>query len=134
METNINNKVIQSLWIGEQLSKVELLCMKSFVDHGHEFHLYTYGEIKNIPRNVKIMDARSIIGEDSIFTYEYGWAKGSVSGFADQFRLLLIKKTGGWWVDMDVVCLKEFDFKNETVFCSSYEHEYDTLPNNCVFK
>lgn len=35
---------------------------------------------------------------------------------------------------MDIICLKKFDFEADTVFCSSYEGEYDQLVNNCVFK
>ena len=134
MEENINSQLIQSLWIGGQLSKVEQLCIKSFLDNGHDFHLYAYEKINNAPEGTLIHDARSILAEDTIFRYNDGWAKGSVSGFADLFRLLLVQKNGGWWVDMDIVCLKKFDFTAETVFCSSYEGEYSSLVNNCVFK
>jgi len=125
---------IQSLWIGGQLSKVEQLCVKSFLDHGHDFHLYAYEEINNAPVGTKIFDARTIIGEDAVFKYKSGWGKGSVSGFADLFRLLLIQKNGGWWVDMDIICLKKFDLLADTIFCSSYEFEYGPLANNCVFR
>jgi len=134
METDINNQVIQSLWIGGQLSNVEKLCVQSFLDHGHEFHLYAYEEIKNLPKGAHIVDARTIIDEKAIFRYESGWGKGSVSGFADLFRLLLVQKNGGWWVDMDIVCLKRFDFAQDMVFCSSYENDYGQIANNCVFK
>jgi hypothetical protein len=133
MESNMN-KQIQSLWIGGQLSKVEQLCIQSFIDHGHDFHLYAYEEITNAPKKTHIIDARTIIGEDAIFKYKTGWGAGSVSGFADLFRLLMIQKTGGWWVDMDIICLKKFDFEADTIFCSSYEYEYNQLVNNCVFK
>ena len=133
MENSIN-KQIQSLWIGGQLSNVERLCIQSFIDHGHDFHLYAYEDITNAPELTIIHNAREIIPEDQIFRYESGWGKGSVSGFADLFRLLLIQKKGGWWVDMDIICLKKFDFQANTVFCSSFEGEYGELPNNCVFK
>lgn len=133
MEKNIDQP-IQSLWIGDQLSKVEQLCIRSFIDHGHQFHLYTYGEIKNIPHGAKIFDANSIMPSDAIFRFENGWGKGSVAGFADIFRLQLLQKMGGWWVDMDVICLKPLDFAEDVVLCSSYETEFGSLPNNCVFK
>ncbi|WP_443938112.1 glycosyltransferase [Pedobacter sp. MW01-1-1] len=133
MEKNLNNP-IQGLWIGGALSNVEKLCIQSFLDHGHEFHLYTYEEIKNSPKGTILKDANEIMPESSIFRYKKGWAKGSVSGFADVFRLLLIQKKGGWWVDMDIICLKPLDFKEELVFCSSYEMEYGELANNCIFK
>ena len=37
--------IIQSLWIGDDLTNLEKLCVQSFIDHGHEFHLYTYADI-----------------------------------------------------------------------------------------
>ncbi|WP_316832715.1 glycosyltransferase [Pedobacter aquatilis] len=134
MEKNINPKFVQSLWIGSQLSNVEKLCIKSFLDHGYDFHLYTYEEIKNAPKGTIIMDANNIIEKEAIFRYKTGWAKNSVSGFADLFRLLLIQKNGGWWVDMDIICLNNLPEREELVFCSSYEGDYGELVNNCIFK
>ncbi len=40
--------IIQSLWIGNPLSKLERLCIQSFIDHGHEFHLYTYATVGSL--------------------------------------------------------------------------------------
>ncbi|TDO23153.1 glycosyltransferase [Pedobacter duraquae] len=134
MEEHLNPNLIQSLWIGGQLSNVERLCIQSFIDHGHEFHLYAYEEIKNAPKNAMIKDARSIAPEKMIFRNKEGWGKGSVTGFADLFRIMMVKKNGGWWVDMDVICLKPFNFTADEVFCTSYEGEYGSLINNCVFK
>ncbi|MCX2575916.1 capsular polysaccharide synthesis protein [Pedobacter sandarakinus] len=133
MEKNLNSRV-QSLWIGGQLSNVEKLCIQSFIDHGHEFHLYTYEEMKDLPVGTKLCDANEIMPEQEIFRYKHGWAKGSVSGFADVFRLKLIQKKGGWWVDMDIICLKKLDQADDDLFCSSYEGEYGSLVNNCIFK
>lgn len=134
MENDINLHPIQSLWIGKQLSKVEQLCIQSFLDHGHIFHLYIYEEIENVPPGAKVYDARAIIPKDKIFRFQDGWGKGSVAGFADLFRLLLLQKNGGWWVDMDIICLKPFAFSQETIICSSTESEYGSLANNCVIK
>ncbi|RZK39273.1 MAG: hypothetical protein EOO90_19345 [Pedobacter sp.] len=134
MENDSINLPVQSLWIGSQLSNVERLCIQSFLDCGHAFHLYTYEKINNAPIGTTILDARSILPEEKIFRYKKGWAKDSVSGFADIFRLEMIKKNGGWWVDMDIICLKKLDFKDDLVFCSSFEPEYGSLVNNCIFK
>ena len=41
--------LIQSLWIGGKLSKMEHLCLKSFADNGHTVHLYTYDKVDNVP-------------------------------------------------------------------------------------
>lgn len=131
---NTNSNIIQSLWIGGHLSKVEQLCIKSFLDNGHEFHLYIYDEVKNIPTGTIICDGNAILNKEDIFTYQSGWGKGSVSGFADIFRINLLLKKGGWWVDMDTICLKKFDIPREVIICSSHEGEYGSLPNNCVMR
>jgi hypothetical protein len=133
MEDDLNH-IVQSLWIGGKLSKVEQLCIQSFLDNGHAFHLYAYEPILNAPEGTRIMDARLIMPEDAIFVYKSGWGTGSVSGFADVFRLMLIQKNGGWWVDMDIICLKPLDLIADTVFCSSFEENYGQVVNNCIFK
>ena len=57
----MNSEIIQSLWIGPRLSNMEHLCIKSFIDFGHEFHLYTYDKVDNIPEGVIVKDGISII-------------------------------------------------------------------------
>jgi hypothetical protein len=131
---SVNSNIIQGLWIGGTLSKVEQLCIKSFLDNGHEFHLYTYEEVQNIPAGTIVCDGNDILDKENIFTYKSGWGKGSVSGFADIFRVHLLFKKGGWWVDMDIICLKRFDNEKQAVICSSHEGQYGSFPNNCVLR
>lgn len=113
--------IIQGLWIGSELSKMELLCIKSFLYHGHEFHLYIYDPIKNIPEGVIVKDANEILAKSFVFQYNSGGEKGSFSGFANYFRYKLLIEKGNFWVDMDTICLKPFDFKEEYVFSSELD-------------
>ena len=56
------NKVINGLWIGERLSAIELLTVKSFIANGHEFHLWVYHELDNVLlENVILKDASTSI-------------------------------------------------------------------------
>lgn len=107
--------VIQSLWIGTTLSKMEQLSLSSFVKNGHETHLYTYYDIDNIPAGVIVKDGRDILPEDMIFKYK---EHNSFSGFSNYFRYKLITEKGGFWVDTDMVCLKPWDFSDPFIFCS----------------
>ena len=66
------NKIIQGLWIGTELSNLERLSIKSFIDNGHTYHLYVYNKIKNVPKRAIIMDANEIINKSEIFTYRNG--------------------------------------------------------------
>jgi len=116
-----NNKIINGLWIGNTLSKIELLTLSSFINNGHDFYLWVYEDlVTKIPSEVILKDANSIIPKERIFRYKYknqfGHGKGSLGGFSDIFRYQLLYRHGGWWVDMDVCCLKPFDFENPYVF------------------
>lgn len=106
---------IQSLWIGNNLSNNELLCVNSYLANNGSFYLYCYEEIKNLPKGVTVLDANSIIEESNIFKD----SAGSYGSFADWFRAKMLYMNGGWWVDMDSVCLQKFNFSQE--FCISSE-------------
>ncbi len=122
------NKVINGLWIGNSLTKMELLTLKSFVKHGHIFQLWTYTNLsKQVPDGVICRDANEIIPESEIFYRKYadpkfGIGKGSVATpFSDLFRYKLLYEQGGWWVDMDITCLKQFDFASPYYFRAHHE-------------
>ena len=126
------NKIINGLWIGRCLSKIELLCIKSFLRHGHEFHLWVYDIIETpLPEELILEDAAQIISRSDVFNYhnknQYGHGKGSYAGFSDIFRYKLLYEKGGWWVDMDVCCLKPFDFDAEYVFRT--HHDFPMVGN-----
>jgi hypothetical protein len=89
---------------------MERMSIGSFLAHGHEFHLYTYGDVGNVPNEARIMDAAGILPKSSIFTYQTDRHQGSYAGFANLFRFKLLAERGGLWADLDVVCLKPFGF------------------------
>jgi hypothetical protein len=111
-------EIINSLWIGRPLSLLEQLSIASFLQNGHEFHLYGYDEIANVPRGTVLRDAAEILPASEIFYYRRGAGKDSVSAFSNLFRFKLLLERGGWWVDTDVVCLRRFDFAEPVVIAS----------------
>lgn len=112
---NINQSVvqdtIQSLWVGSDLDIVQQLCLASYLYHGHEVCLYVYQDLKNIPKGVVVKDANEILPEKDIF-----YSHGSLAHFSDWFRWQMIFDKSGYWVDMDEVCLKPFNFSDDYVF------------------
>jgi hypothetical protein len=104
--------VIQSLWIGGKLSLVEQLCIKSFIYHGHEFHLYTYGDVTGIPEGTMVKDANEIIPRKEVFMY----STGTYAIFSDWFRWKLLYEKGNFWVDTDEICMKPFIFDDDLIF------------------
>lgn len=109
------NLVIQGLWIGSELSVMERLSIASFLANGHEYHLYVYADVRNVPEGAIVKDGNEILPASMIFRYE---KQKSFSAFSNFFRYKLLLERGGWWADSDMVCLKPFDFRHEYVFSS----------------
>lgn len=130
--TNIeSNKIIKSLWLGNRLSNMERLTIKSFLDCGHVFHLYCYDEIKNLPSGTVLMDANKIISKEQIFLD----SAGGYASFSDLFRYKLLFDLGGWWVDMDVACLKFLDFEDDYCFSSElFDNGNQSMISNFIIK
>jgi mannosyltransferase OCH1-like enzyme len=130
--SDVSNTTINGLWIGSKLSNVEMLCIYSFLKNGHSFVLWTYDTIENnLPADVIVKDASEIIPREKVFFYkntnQFGHGKGSYAGFSDIFRYKLLLEYGGWWTDMDVTCLKHFDFSEPYVFRT--HHDFPAVGN-----
>lgn len=129
-----SNISIKGLWIGNELSPNEVLCVKSYLHHGHTFQLYTYDGVQNIPKGVVIKDANQIIPRSEIFTFTNREHKQSLAAFADMFRFKLLYELGGWWSDMDAVCLKPYDFDQDYVFMQEKQKNQDNRVCNGIIK
>ena len=64
------NQIIQGLWVGPELSVMEQLSVSSFLRHGHQYHLYVYGDVKNIPAGAVVKDGNEILPSSRIFQYK----------------------------------------------------------------
>jgi hypothetical protein len=103
--------VVQSIWLGP-LSVMERLVIASFGANGHEFHLYTYDQLEDLPGRAVLKDAREVLPAKWVLRD----SRGSFAGFSDVFRYKLLLEKGGWWVDMDTVCLQPWRLTNEYFF------------------
>ena len=107
--------IIQSLWYGDKLSDLEILSINSFLKY-HTFHLYIYTPISNIhlikSENFKILDGNNILNLNKL-KLNY-----NILPFSDLFRYKLLYIKGGIWVDLDMICLKKFNFKEKYIFSS----------------
>ena len=126
IEIDPDSQTFNSLWIGKTLSKLELLTIHSFLALGYRFRLWIYEPIETVlPEGVIVGDASVIVPREKIFSYrnenKYGHGKGSYAGFSDIFRYKLLYEKGGWWVDMDVTCLKPLDFTAPYFFRNHHE-------------
>ena len=120
------NSIIQGLWIGTELSIMEQLSISSFLRNGHQYHLYVYDELKNIPAGTVVKDGNEILPAERIFKYK---DYPSYAGFSNFFRYKLLLDRGGWWADADTICVKPFDFREEYIFSSEMSRGNEVI--NC---
>jgi len=123
-----SNRVVQSLWIGSDLSALERLSIQSFLRNGHKFVLFTYGDVGNVPEGTTVKDANKIIDLSDLHYKDFP----KLALFADFFRYKLLMERGGWWVDTDTVCLRPFDFESEYVFSSEDQKKGPHINNGMI--
>lgn len=125
---------VNSLWIGNKLSTMEILSIRSHLAQGHTYNLWCYEEVEGVPDGTNVVNGGDILGKDQIFCYQAGTGKGSYSAFSNIFRYKLLYDRGGWWVDTDVVAIKPFEFEPEYVFSSERAKANHFIPTTCVIK
>lgn len=97
---------IATLWIGGDLSYLEQLCLKSFLDAGHHLTLYSYEPIGNAPAGVEHADAHAILPQTGFLRHG---RTGSPALHSDLFRYHLLNKCDRTiWADTDAYCVKRF--------------------------
>lgn len=114
--------VVNGFWIGDKLDYLSSYCIKSWVKQGYEFHLWTYNKLKNA--NCILRDANEILEREDYFTYDGGHSKGTPVAFSNLFRAHLLYKLGGLYTDLDVYCLKKYDFKRNFTFSKQKHNKY----------
>lgn len=126
---------IQVLWVRGPLSRLELLSVRSFLAHGHPVHFYTYEPPANLPRGVILRDANEIVPAALAPRQASApFAGGSLGAFSDFFRYRLLDALGGWWSDLDVVCLRPWRFTEAALTASSDELGFGRKANGYVLR
>jgi hypothetical protein len=126
---------VNSYWGGGPLTRLELLCLSSFVQNGAHYTLYTYEEIRGVPDGVIVRDASEILPAERMFRYPAGTLnEGSLSGFSNLFRYTLLQRIGGWWVDTDVCCLRPFQAGGDELYLREETQSGEFLVASCIFR
>lgn len=105
MDRSLSLPEIASFWMGDRLSFIEILCLKSFVDLGHKFTLYTYEDIINVPKGVELVDGEKIVPRADFEEFK---SLDAAAVFSDKFRIYMLSKTNKIWVDCDAYAWKPF--------------------------
>ncbi|GAA3855876.1 glycosyltransferase [[Pseudomonas] carboxydohydrogena] len=97
---------VRFFWVGPPLSAYEILSLKSFLGAGARVILYAYDKNLAVPDGVELRDAAEVLPLDILNRYNSGNAK-AWARHSDLFRYAMLEKFGGWYADLDVVCLAD---------------------------
>jgi len=110
--------VVNTIWIGNTFPLLQQMCAISWLKNGHEFNLWAYGLIKDVPNGVHLQDANQVYPHRPLQLYQNNNNFGSPVLHATMFRYAFLVKRGGCFVDCDTMCLKSFDVSRKFVFSS----------------
>lgn len=103
---------ISTFWHGSYLRPVDRLCLMSMIKAGHKVKLYSYEEIKNVPENIELCDAREVISYSVLNRLDPDFPnyrpQVTIAQFSDFFRVFLMKMRNTVWLDTDVYLVKPF--------------------------
>ncbi|MCX2683693.1 hypothetical protein OQH60_07355 [Campylobacter sp. MIT 21-1685] len=101
----MRKETISSFWHSKNkkntISSLELLSIKSWLDNGYKFRLYTYDLENHFFLNIKkiyqddfeLKDANEIIPSSELF---YDDRSSGMASFADLFRYKMLNEGGGY--------------------------------------
>ena len=101
---------VVTFWHG-QFDALRRLCLRSQVAAGHKVAVYSFDCIPGLPVGVGNVDAEAILPRafaDKLRPPEAdgSWRDWTLLQFSDFFRMRLMRKQAGLWLDADVLLLK----------------------------
>lgn len=98
-----------SMWVGDTFPEIAQMSVKSHLDHGFKFKLFTYKNrlkenINLIPAGCEVYEANDVLDDEYVFLKGGNWQ--SYGMFSDMWRYAYLMKNDGCWMDLDYICLK----------------------------
>ena len=106
---------LNTLWFGGKLGYLEQLSIQSALHAGHQLTIWSYASdtLDNVPAGVPVRDAREVLSDPRRTRLFDGKFKALGSDF---FRYEIFQHRLGYWMDLDVIVLKPFEFTTPHVF------------------
>jgi hypothetical protein len=114
---------------------MQLLSIRSFLTWGYQYDLYTYDPTLAVPPGVRLRPAGKLVRREEVFTLRgAGRFSGSYAAFSNLFRYRLLFERGGWWADLDMICLRPLDFEDVWVFAAQRRRSGEVTTSSCLIK
>ena len=101
--------------------------MASWLDHGFEVDVYSFGPVENLPKGANLRDASIVLSADLLDRLQpklrperATWQP--VVQFSDIFRIHLQQQQRGLWLDGDVLVFRPFEVDPATPFFGWEDH------------
>lgn len=111
---------ICTFWHGAQLRRIDLVCLHSMLAAGFRVSLYSYAPVENLPGGIEPRDAAEIMSPEVFARLDPDDPRGDINltrlQFSDIFRIALMKRAKGFWLDTDILVLQPFDFPKDRVY------------------
>jgi hypothetical protein len=112
----MESEVVNGFWMGSELQEAQRLSIRSFIANGHSYRLWAYQDL-DVPAGACLADANQIVPYEVVERWLCYPSQHLYQTFANYFRYELIHAVGGWWMDLDSICLRPLDFITPYVFC-----------------
>ena len=120
---------VRAFWTGPSLSLYENLSLNSFVAAGARVQLFSYERDLAVPDGVELVDANELL-PGPVHQFRHSSGDKSLALHSDLFRYVAIEKFGGWYVDVDIVCIGK-QLPASSVYIA---RETDKIVNGAVMK
>lgn len=107
---------VASFWAGEDLSFVEQMVIRSYLDQGCDFTLYLGHPVGGIPAGTPVRDASEILPRPAFVTDQPD--RKALAAWSDYFRMALLRQSRVLWVDLDAYCQRPFDLPGDYAFAA----------------
>ncbi len=128
--SELGPQTFRMFWAGPALSAYEELCLNSFVARGHQVLLYSPVRLPWVPDGVTQLDASDILPTKELYQFVFPNGETTPSIHANLFRYEALRQHGGWYVDTDVVLLRDDPPADDCYFA----WEDETSINNAVLR
>lgn len=105
---------VAGFWAGEDLSFVEQMVIRSYLDQGCDFTLYLGHPVGGIPKGTPTRDASGILPRPDFLSPEP--TRKQLAVWSDLFRLSLLQQQRVIWADLDAYCVRPYDLPSGYAF------------------
>lgn len=93
-------------WFGESMPRLHQVCIASWIAQGREAIVYSYRDkIDGLPPKATVLDGEPILSQRHVF---FSLRPGVYANFSDIFRMEMLRRGLGTWVDADYFMIRDF--------------------------